>query len=39
MDLGDNPLKNGINAVPKMMVGDKVDRVRSLVPVAEYRTN
>jgi hypothetical protein len=39
MDLGDNPLKNGINAIPKMMVGEKVDRVKSLVPVAECRTN
>ena len=33
--LGDNLLKNGIRAIPKMMVDKKADCVISLMPVAE----
>ena len=35
MYLGDNLLKNGIRAIPKMMVDEKADCVISLMPVAE----
>ena len=35
MYLGDNLLKNGVRAIPKMMVDEKADCVISLMPVAE----
>jgi glucose-1-phosphate thymidylyltransferase len=35
MYLGDNLLKNGIKAIPKLMTGEKADCVISLMPVKE----
>lgn len=39
IDMVDNLLKNGIKAVPKMMVGERTDFVTSLMHVSEYRIN
>jgi hypothetical protein len=39
MDLGDNLLKKGIKAIPKMMVDEKADCAISFMPVSEYRIN
>jgi len=35
MDLGDNLLKKGIKAVPKLMVDEKADCAISFIPVSE----
>lgn len=39
MDLGDNLVKNGTRAMPKMMVDEKADCVIFFMPVSEYRAD